>query len=65
MFKFVATTSTDDGRLTKGKVYEGGFTTKYKGGFLRIVVFDNTKQWMTFNPKVFIPLNPAETGNPS
>jgi hypothetical protein len=56
MFKFIATTSTEDGRLTEGKVYEGGFSTRGQYGYLRIVVYDNKNEWMTFNPKVFKPM---------
>lgn len=63
--KFKATTTTEDGRLTKGKVYHGQIVMKdikefgnfgmveYQG--IRIVVFDNKCEWMTFNPSVFVP----------
>lgn len=61
--KFTATLSTEDGRLTKGKEYQGDFISKVEGGWgnmassssLRIVVFDDKNQWMTFDPKVFVP----------
>lgn len=56
MFKFRAILSTDDGRLTKNKIYRGGFVSKYSAGRLRIVVWDNKDQWMTFDPKVFEPV---------
>lgn len=62
--KFVALTSTDDGRLTKGRAYHGAIV--HVGNFsgnhpsaipkgLRIVVFDDKFEWMTFNPNAFRP----------
>lgn len=58
--KFKAKTSTADGRLTKDKIYQGGFvmTNQYYGSgqmCLRIIVYDNRNEWMTFDPKVFEP----------
>lgn len=54
--KFRAVISTDDGRLTKGQIYTGGFVYKSGTNGLRIVVYDNKGQWMTFKPMVFEPV---------
>lgn len=59
---FRALTSTADGRLSAGRLYEGMYTVvrdqrtpqgTIPGG-PRVLVQDNTGQRMTFNPKVFI-----------
>jgi hypothetical protein len=55
--KFKAKFTTKDGRLTEGKIYQGGFVwrgTKGYGG-LRVVVYDNKNEFMTFAPKAFEP----------
>lgn len=58
--QFIATTSTDDGRLTQGKTYVGNLVTTGKYGDLRIAIYDNKNEWMTFNPQVFKPaFNPG------
>jgi hypothetical protein len=52
--------STEDGRLTKDAHYDGiliwvprkASITGHSG--LRYIVFDNKKEWMTFDPKVFV-----------
>lgn len=64
--KFKAITSTDDGRLTAGKVYHGQIVLKDKSQettfgkhdyqITSIVVFDDMGTWMTFNPSVFVPV---------
>lgn len=59
--KFKAIISTEDGRLTKGLVYYGGFVTITNSNSLRIVVHDNKGEWMTFDPKVFVPVR-AQSG---
>lgn len=59
--KFKAKLSTADGRLIKGNVYIGQVVYKSPhvllgssyGGGLRIAVYDNTGEWMTFDPDVF------------
>lgn len=56
-----AKTSTDDGRLTKGKVYHGEIVQTSLKAYsndtgLRFVCFDDCGEWMTFNLKVFIPV---------
>jgi len=51
--KFIATTSTDDGRLTNGKIYYGNLVYVPVG--LRVAVFDNKGEWMTFSPSAFLP----------
>lgn len=65
MFQFKAVLSTDDGRLTKGQIYRGSFVYKGNTGYggLRIVVWDNKQQWMTFKPLAFEPIlqSPAST----
>lgn len=68
--KFRALEGTADGRITEGKVYHGNvvavsvhlqehYGTRLRGqqvrSELRVAVFDNRNQWMTFNPKVFRP----------
>lgn len=55
--KFMARCSTDDGRLTAYQTYIGGFVTITNGNSLRIVVYDNMNEWMTFDPKVFEPVD--------
>lgn len=61
---FRALCSTDDGRLTKGKIYLGGFVSVIGGLLtstgLRIVVWDDLNQWMTFDPKVFVPVEDGQ-----
>lgn len=52
--KFVATMATADGRLTRGHVYFGNIL--YLPSGIRIVVFDNRREWMTFNPDAFRPV---------
>lgn len=59
MKKFIASDSTSDGRITKGHVYDGGFVWRPAGQQpegLRIVVYDNKHEWMTFRPSIFKPL---------
>lgn len=61
MKKFIASDSTSDGRITKGHVYDGGFVWRPQGHGqategLRIVVYDNKHEWMTFRPSIFKPL---------
>lgn len=57
--KFLALESTQDGRLTKGKIYEGNLVGMGMKGdvipqmVLRVAVYDNTGEAMTFSPKVF------------
>ena len=59
--RFRCVESTADGRLTKGKIYVGSIVASHVGMVLgvtlglRIVVFDDRGEWMTFNPKVFRP----------
>lgn len=57
--KFIAKITTQDGRLTAGFIYYGQIITVPVVGpipaGLRIVVYDNKKQWMTFNSHVFEP----------
>jgi len=57
--KFVSKITTDDGRLTAGATYYGAIITVPVVGpipaGLRIVVYDNKGQWMTFNSHVFEP----------
>lgn len=52
---FVAMTSTEDGRLTKGRIYYGALLMKHDNA-LRIAVYDNKGQWMTFDPNAFGPI---------
>lgn len=60
---FVAITSTEDGRITAGKTYDGMLIYKpivasgntVEGRGMRIAVYDNRFEWMTFNPKAFRP----------
>ena len=54
--KFMARRATDDGRLTAYQIYIGGFVTITNGNSLRIVVYDNKSEWMTFDPSVFEPV---------
>lgn len=52
-------------RITKGKIYSGNLVMKTKGtrvdsvsnmtSKLRIAVFDDSGEWMTFNPVIFLP----------
>ncbi len=60
--KFMSKVSTGDGRLTAGVVYSGSIVFKPTllpsgswqiQGELRIAVYDNKKEWMTFDPSVF------------
>lgn len=59
--KFIAICSTEDSRLTEGKIYLGNIVTIAEGWIgtpefeQRIMVFDNKNEWMTFNPEVFRP----------
>lgn len=67
--KFIAKCTTDDGRLTNGEIYYGQLIwlpdaelswdskdlSTMKRTHLRICVFDNKGDWMTFNPIAFIP----------
>jgi len=53
VLKFKSLVTTEDGRLTVGTVYVGNLVGKAYG--LRIAVYDNLNQWMTFDPKVFVP----------
>lgn len=54
------------GKITKGHEYDGGFVmmvryirvdavAKSQCG-LRIAVYGDDKKWMTFNPKIFVPV---------
>lgn len=64
--KFVAITGTDDHRLTRGKTYQGTIvfrpvcSSADERSSLRVVVFDNLGQWMSFDPAVFVPLDGGE-----
>ena len=66
--KFKAILTTSDGRITGGKTYVGSFVMKEKSikpfaapPGLRVVVFDNRKEWMTFDPDALIPADsPAD-----
>ncbi len=51
--RFKSITNTGDLRLRKGVVYEGSIIVTDKG--LRICVYDELGQWMTFSPAVFRP----------
>ena len=53
---FKATDSTSDGRITAGGLYYGAviYVSNFDPG-LRVVVYDNKKEWMSFNPKIFKP----------
>lgn len=58
--KFMCNTTTRDGRLTKGIVYEGIFvrleTWALSGTYWRIkIIGDNLGEVMTFDPDVFHP----------
>lgn len=58
MFELVSNTSTEDGRLTKGKKYKGQFVSVGGGRYpseLRFLCWDNTGSWMTFRISVFNP----------
>lgn len=58
---FVATDSTADGRITRGGIYKGNLIYVYPiNPGLRICVFDNKKEWMTFKPEIFKPLTIQE-----
>lgn len=61
MIIFVATDSTADGRITGGKQYTGQliYVSTIEPG-LRVVVFDNKKEWMTFKPSLFRPPRAGE-----
>lgn len=52
---FRAKTDTADGRLIKKRIYFGQIIHSVQMG-LRICVYDNRKQWMTFDPEVFEPI---------
>lgn len=54
--KLVALTTTQDGRLKAGKIYYGHviYVSTVEPG-LRIVVYDDKQQWMTFAPTAFRP----------
>lgn len=58
--KFVALTSTADGALTLGKVYQGQFvrgkTRSRSGTFWRVKAIDNRTKFQTFDPDVFAPV---------
>ncbi len=56
--RFRARFSTEDGRLTEGKVYIGQLVGYAKN--LRIAVYDNKGQWMTFNTLAFAPADKVE-----
>lgn len=56
--KFIATTSTADGRLTQDIVYYGAILFYF--GVITIVVYDNKREWTAFDPKVFRPYNMDE-----
>lgn len=53
--RFKATVSTKDGRLKAGKNYQGSLVVN-GNGFLRIAIYDNNGEWMTFDPVVFAPV---------
>lgn len=57
--KFLSLQTTDDGRLTKSAFYFGSIVMVYNRHIekdeMRIVVYDNKGEWMTFNPQVFVP----------
>ncbi len=52
---------TVPGRLRAGQIYQGGFVYKtgndFGGRGLRIIVFDDTKKFMTFNTDIFEPVD--------
>jgi len=52
--KFLAITSTADQRLVKGKIYTGQIVMNATND-IRIVVFDDTGAWMSFNSNAFMP----------
>jgi len=51
---FIAKESTTDGRLTGGRFYQGQliYVSTVEPG-LRIVVYDNKKEWTSFKPVLF------------
>jgi len=66
--KFIAKCSTDDKRLTANKIYSGQLLWKdvevsspyTQSGYrivpeLRICVYDDKGEWMTFSPSAFLP----------
>lgn len=59
--KFQAVTATADGKISKNVIYSGGFVWRLSASAqgansgLRIVVWDNKGQWMTFDPRTFKP----------
>lgn len=58
--KFRAIEGTEDGRITRLMLYYGQIVYVGHDGrgtpSVRICVFDNKQEWMTFNPKIFIPV---------
>lgn len=53
---FTALDSTPDGRITIGAHYHGQLVYVWPADpGLRIVVFDNKKEWMTYKPSLFKP----------
>jgi len=59
--KLIAIISTEDGRLTAGKIYYGNFVMINQDRSshphnLRIAIYDNTGFPMTFDPNVFKPV---------
>lgn len=53
---FLSTVTTEDGRLTRNKRYNGRFVRNLQGE-LRVALYDNKNEVMTFNPKVLIRLS--------
>lgn len=59
--KLKAVSSTDNGKLTEGKVYEGAIVWVHAlpNGYIindaRAVIFDNENQWTAFPVPMFVP----------
>lgn len=52
--KFEAILTTRDGGITQYQIYSGQFI--YKMGKLRVLIYDNHKRWMTYDPAAFVPI---------
>ncbi len=65
--KFQAVESTEDGRLSKYRVYDGNLVYTLKSPEnristgLRVAIYDNRNEWMTFNRRMFIPATDTPT----
>jgi len=53
--RFKSVVSTEDGRLTSGKVYYGSIVRLTHSGDYKIVVFDDTLKWNGFDVENFVP----------